>query len=207
MTPAATKATRPHAPTAIRSALDQAGDDAADDLEDEDPDDGAEVDRAERRDEPAEDAQVGLADVAQEAEHLADVLVVRHAPAEREEHRAEDVRDDQDRVHVQQRAHVARDAVAGVGEDEEGERHEVLRMASIASENAARRPPRSSASSPRAVEPPGEVTLRRTASVSYSRRRMCSAAPAIVWTTSSAAWPGGMPLRTPASTWASTTSA
>src|SRR5919202_308151 len=190
------------------SALDEADEEATDDVEHEDRDDRAEVDRAERRDEAPEDRQVRLADVAQEPEDRARPPRVRHSPAEREEHRAQDVGDDQERVDLDHGLDVAGDVVAHRGEDEAVERaHPALRMASIASENAARRPPRSSASRPRAVEPPGEVTPRRTASVSYSRRRMSSAVPAIVCTTSSDAWRAGMPLRTPASTWASAMSA
>ena len=43
------------------------------------------------------------------------------------------------------------------------------------------------------MAPPGEVTCRRTASVSKSRRRRSSAVPASVWTTSSAAPSAGRP--------------
>src|SRR4051794_16238373 len=209
-TPAATRATRPQAPnrTASPLALDQPDDDPADDPQQDDRDDRAQVDRPERRDEAAEHAEVRLADVAQEAEHGARPARVRHLAAECEEHRAEDVGDDQQRVDRDNRRDVAGDVVADRRDREGGEGHRVvLRIASIASENAARRPPRSRASSPRAVDPPGDVTPRRTASVSYSRRRMSSAVPAIVWTTSSLAWRGGIPRRTPASTCASTTSA
>src|SRR4051812_7989453 len=208
MTPAATTATRPHAPSRTALSLDESGDDAGDDPQQDDRDDRAQIERPERRDEPPEDRDVRLAHVAQEPEHRARPARVRHPPAEREEHRAEDVGDDQEDVDVRERHDVARDGVAQRGEHEPARGdHPVLRIASIASENAARRPPRSSASSPRAVEPPGDVTPRRTASVSYSRRRMSSAVPAIVCTTSSDAWRAGMPRRTPASTCASATSA
>src|SRR3954468_16719858 len=207
-TPAATRATRPQAPSRTGSALDQPDDDPADDPQQDDRDDRAEVDRPEPRDEAPEDAQVRLADVAQEAEHGARPARVRHPAAEREEHRAEDVGDDQERVDRDDRRDVAGDVVADRRDRKGGEGHQVvLRIASIASENAARRPPRSRASSPRAIERRGDRTPRRTASVSNSRRRMSSAVPAIVCTTSSLAWRGGIPRRTPASTCASTTSA
>src|SRR5690349_14522969 len=66
-TPAATRATRPHAPSRM-SALDEADDDVAQDVQHEDRDDRAEVDRPERRDEPPEHGQIRLAHVAQESE-------------------------------------------------------------------------------------------------------------------------------------------
>ena len=60
---------------------------------------------------------------------------------------------------------------------------------------------------PASGDPPGEVTSRRTASVSLPRRCSSSAVPASVCTTSSALCAAGMPWRTPASICASATSA
>ena len=77
----------------------------------------------------------------------------------------------------------------------------------MAAANAARSPPRSSAARPRAVVPPGEVTSRRSRSVSCSRARSSSALPAIVSVTSRCAIGAGMPRRIAASTHASATSA
>ena len=74
---------------------------------------------------------------------------------------------------------------------------------SVALANAARRPERSSAWSPRAVIPPGEVTSRRTVSVSMERARRSAAEPLSEAPTSSAAGSGGSPWRIAASIQAS----
>ena len=67
-------------------------------------------------------------------------------------------------VDGEQRADVVGDVAAGHGGDDH--RAGSPQTRSIAAPNAARMPARSSASRPRAVEPPGEVTSRLTASVS-----------------------------------------
>ena len=74
-------------------------------------------------------------------------------------------------------------------------------------ENALRSPACSSARSPRAVIPPGEVTARRTASVSMWCASSSAAEPASESATSSAACAAGMPCPTAASTHASAISA
>src|SRR5205823_7215720 len=126
------------------------------------------------------------------------------APPEAEEQRREDVGDDEQRVDPDEGPDVAGDVLARGGQDE---RHRPSTTAVMASANALRTPARSSAASPRAVEPPGEVTSRRTRSVSIPRARRSSAVPPIVVRTMSAAASGVKPRRTPASTCASTISA
>src|SRR4051812_47862455 len=71
-TTASTSTARSHGPAARigASAVDQVvDDDGVDDLQREDREDRAEVEPAEGRQHPPEDAQERLADVAQEAEH------------------------------------------------------------------------------------------------------------------------------------------
>ena len=91
---------------------------APDDVEHDDRDHRAQVERAQRRDEPPEDPQERLAHVAQERHDGVPAAAVGQSPTEREEHRAQDVGDDQDRVDERQRLHVARDVAAGRGFNE-----------------------------------------------------------------------------------------
>src|SRR5205823_3712719 len=113
----------------------------------------------------------------------------------------QDADEDQHHVDRDQRADV-------VGDVDAGDRgHHGFATASTASENALRTPPRSSAARPRAVDPPGEVTRRRSAAVSKSCSRSTAAVPAIVSTAIRAAASGWSPCRTPASTSDSATSA
>src|SRR4051812_2165617 len=204
-TATSTSAARRQARARTGLAADEVGDDVAEDHQDEDGDHRTEVQRAERRDEAPEDRQVRLADVAQEVQDRPRPAGVRQAPAHVEVHRREDVGDDEDRVDPDQRRDEAGDLVARRGQQQ---RHAPTpSTASSASWKAARTPARSSAASPRAVEPPGEVTSRRTASVSLSRAASSAAVPAKVCTTIWAALSGARPWRTPASTCASASSA
>ena len=113
----------------------------------------AEVQRADRRDEAPEDRQVGLAHVAQEAEHRARPARVGQPPAEREEQRAEDVGDDQQRVDVRRPRARSRRVLRGRWRARAVMR---LRIASSASENAARTP-----AALQRVEPAGGRAARR----------------------------------------------
>src|SRR6185437_6951594 len=158
---------------------------------------------AEARQHAPEQPQEGFDGVTQELEHRVGRAVVRRAQPGREQQLDHDVHDDQDLVDVDDRREHPGDLGAG-GRD----RHQRFSStASNASLKAALMPPRSSASSPRAVTPPGEATSRRIAIVSLPRRRSSSAVPASVWITSSAPCAAGIPLRTPASICASATSA
>src|SRR6185437_13209242 len=146
------------------SAADGIDDQRLDDVEQDDRDHRREVERPDRRDELAEQPQVGLRDVAQEVEqHVAPPRVGQPHP-EREQKVEQDVGEDEDDVDLEQRRHVVGDGVAGCRLDED--HVATCRTRSIASANAARTPPCSRALSPRAVDPPGEVTSRRTVSVS-----------------------------------------
>src|SRR3954451_126639 len=175
------------------------------DAEDDDRHNRAEVDRpgadAEHRDEAPEEVQVRVRDLADEVQDRVEPGVVRDAREPAHQHADED----EDDVDEEERVDVARDRVAGGGDD----RHRGLAFttASTASENAARSPPRSSAASPRAVEPPGEVTRLRRPAVSSPCSRSTAAVPAIVSTAMRPASSGVSPWRTPASTRASTASA
>src|SRR5215213_7620560 len=198
ITMTATASMRAHARPIDGLSADEVHDDPADDLQHDDGDDRAEVERAELRDEPPEDPQVRLADVAEEGQHRVRPARVGDAAAEREQQVGQDVDEDQDRVDEDHRAH----EVGDVSPRRRQDRHRPpSRTASSAFENAVRRFPRSRASRPRAVEPPGDVTSWRT--VSVSRSSSSAAVPPIVPTTSRVATSAGIPRRTPASIWAS----
>src|SRR5947209_3187972 len=191
-------------PSAVDQRLD---DDDVEDLQSEDRDDRAEVEPPERRQDAAEDAQVRFDDVAQEPQHRIERARVRRPQARGEKQLHDDIKEDQQRVHVDHRREVVGDLRARAREHEGRAHRPPPSTASSASLKAVRRPARSSAAMPRAVTPPGEVTSRRTATVSYPRRRKSSAVPASVCTTSSAPSAAGIPRRTPASICASATSA
>src|ERR1700727_3077904 len=145
----------------VGSAADGIDDQRLDDVQQDDPDYGGEVERPERRDELAKHAQVGLRAVAQEVHQQVAPARVGQPQAEREEHVEQEVQEDDDDVDLEQGLHVVGDVAAGDRLDEH--QPATCRTRSIASEKAARIPPRSRASSPRAVDPAGEVTSRRTA--------------------------------------------
>ena len=128
------------------------------DRQHEDRDDRAEVDRAELQAQAAEDPQVRVRDVAQEVQHGVERARVRHAHAEGEDPGHDDRGEDDQRVDADQRRRGSRRSARAPPS--------APTTASMPRPSAARTPPRSSASSPRAVDPPGEVTPRRRASVS-----------------------------------------
>src|SRR4051794_26581268 len=105
MTPAATTATRPHAPRGTALSLDESGHDAGEDPQQDDRDDRAQVDRPDRRDVPPEDPDVRLAHVAQEAQGGARPAGGGRAPAGRGEHRAPDGGGGQGGGNVRDRPH------------------------------------------------------------------------------------------------------
>src|SRR6201996_6504996 len=146
------------------SALDDTDQERAHEVQDDDRHHRREVDRPQRRDEPAEQPQVGLGAVAQEVHGGVAQPSGRHPHTEREQQVEQDVDEDEDDVDLEQRAHVAGDVRPGGGECDH--QFVTLQTRSIAAWKAARTPERSSASRPRAVDPPGEVTSRRTVSVS-----------------------------------------
>src|SRR4051794_12027322 len=202
----AAMAARSQAPRALiaapaRSTRDQRRDHAAQQDEHDYRDHGRQVERRrphpDRRDEAPEQVQPRVRDLRDEAQEYVERAVVGHAADVAQE----DADEDQDHVDRDQRADIVRHVHA------RDRRDHLPTTASTASEKAARTPPVSSAASPRAVDPPGEVTRRRSASVSCPLSRSTAAVPAMASVTIRAASGGCSPFRTPASTSASTTSA
>src|ERR1700680_1169854 len=104
-----------------RSAVDETlDDDAVDALQAEDGKERAEVDPPECRDHPAKDAQEWFADVPQKPEHDIRRARVGRTQSNCEQQLDDDPKDDQQRVHVDQRRQVFGDLRAGAGEDHRG---------------------------------------------------------------------------------------
>src|SRR4051794_30251986 len=148
---------------------DGIGHEPPDEEQHEDRNDRAEVEPAHLREDPAEQVEIRLGGVAQEADDRAGRPAVRDPRAGHLGPAEQDVGEDDDPVDGDQRVDVVGDRAAGVGDD-----HHPRFTASIASMNALRRPACSRASRPRAVDPPGDVTSRRMASVSPPRARSSS---------------------------------
>src|SRR4051794_6650149 len=184
-----------------RSTRDQRRDHSTQQDESERRDHRCEVERcaadAHGRDQTPEQVEPRVGDLGHEAQEDVERSVVGDAA----EVAHQDADEDQHHVDRDQRADVLRDV------DAIDRRDHGFTTASTASENAARTPPCSSAARPRAVEPPGDVTRRRSASVSKPLSRSTAAVPAMASTTIRPAASGCSPLRTPASTRPSTTSA
>ena len=186
---------------------DQADQHAADDLQHEDRDDRAQVERADRRDEAPED-RAGTARTRRAGSRAPRSTSAQYgiAPAEREEQRAEDVGDDQQRVDVDAaRRRSRRSSLRGRWR---ARRSCALRIASSASRERgahAAALERVEAARGRAARR-GDLAAHRAAcrSPRGAAARRCRPSSA---TTSAAACRAGSPRRTPASTCASATSA
>ena len=144
-----------------RSPGDQADDEPCGTNEHDDPDHRAEVEReaapADRRQEAAEEVQVGVGRLGDEVEDRAQPRAVGHPRHVGDQ----DVGEDEDDVDDEERADVVGDVAAA-------ERQRGSSAASspatprTAASKASRAPSRSSASSPASVLPPGEATALRT---------------------------------------------
>ena len=155
-------------------APDQADDDRARDEQHDGRDDRAQVEReaaaSDRRQYAAEEVEVRVRDVVDEADHRAQRRVVRDArdPAQQDPH------EDQDQVDEEQRVDVVRDLVPADGGEHEGHLAALAfsTTASTAAPNAARTLYSSSFATPAAVTPPGEVTARRSDTASRCAQQL-----------------------------------